>query len=77
MKVFNYSEARQNFAAVLKMSQSEEVIITRRDGSRYRITPLEPRSETESPLDVESISTDITTADILQVVRESREDTAN
>ena len=73
MKVFNYSEARQNFATLLNTAMTEEVIISRRDGSRFKIVPLEDKKEKTSPLSVKSIKTDITTAEILSVIRESRE----
>ncbi|MDR3144804.1 MAG: type II toxin-antitoxin system Phd/YefM family antitoxin, partial [Treponema sp.] len=36
MKVYNYSEARQNFSTVLNTALKEEVIITRRDGSKFK-----------------------------------------
>jgi len=72
MKVYNYSEARQNFAAVLNTSLTEEVIITRKDGSRFKIVPLN-NEENKSPLDVEGIDTDIKTDEIISIVREGRE----
>jgi hypothetical protein len=34
MKIYNYSEARQNFSTVLNTALKEEVIITRKDGSK-------------------------------------------
>ena len=36
MKIYNYSEARQNFSTVLNTALKEEVIITRKDGSKYK-----------------------------------------
>lgn len=38
MKVFTYSEARQNFAEILKLAQIEEVEIRRRDGAAFSVT---------------------------------------
>ena len=38
MKVFTYSEARQNFAKILKLAQKEEVEIRRRDGVAFSLT---------------------------------------
>jgi hypothetical protein len=70
MRVFTYSEARQNLARLLALAQSEEVRIRRRDGSVFVL-----RAETDggkSPFDVPGIETRATTDDILEAVRESR-----
>jgi PHD/YefM family antitoxin component YafN of YafNO toxin-antitoxin module len=37
MKIYNYSEARQNFSMVLNTALQEEVIITRRDGVKFKL----------------------------------------
>ncbi len=42
MKVFTYSEARQNLSKLLKIAQKEEVEIRRRDGSTFFYT--EPKT---------------------------------
>ena len=73
MRIYNYSEARQNFATVLNTSLKEEVIISRRDGSQFKIVPINQKETGQSPLSVKSIETDITTSEILSVIRESRE----
>ena len=73
MRIFNYSEARQNFAAVLNKSLEEEVIIKRKDGTQFKIIPFNTRHEKRSPLDVEGIDTDISLVEILDAIRESRE----
>jgi len=72
MKVFNYSEARQNFAAILNASLSEEVIITRKDGSRFKIVPIIDRKK-KSPFDVEGIDTGVKTPEIIDIIRKGRE----
>lgn len=70
MKVFTYSEARQNLSELLNTAQNEEVEIRRRDGSVFSIVP---KKETgKSPFDVPGIKTRATTQDILDAVRESR-----
>jgi antitoxin (DNA-binding transcriptional repressor) of toxin-antitoxin stability system len=72
MKIYKYSEARQNFATVLNTALKEEVIITRKDGNRFKLVPINKKSK-RSPLDIEGIDTDITTEEILDVLRECRE----
>lgn len=72
MRVFNYSEARQQFATILNLAAEEEVIITRKDGSRFKIVPLTAR-EPASPLDVPGIKSKVTTKEVLDVIREMRE----
>ncbi len=70
MKVYTYSEARQNLSAVLDVAQEDgEVRIRRRDG---RMFALRPASTGGSPLDVEGIDIEITTEEIVDIVRESR-----
>jgi len=72
MKVFTYSEARQNLSELLNTAQKEAVEIRRRDGSIFSIVP---KKETEtSPFDVVGIKTKATTQDILNAIRESRAD---
>ena len=73
MRIFNYSEARQNFAAVLNKSLEEDVIIKRKDGTQFKIIPFNTRQEKGSPFDVEGIDTDISLVEILDAIRESRE----
>jgi hypothetical protein len=71
MKVFTYSEARQNLAKLLALAQHEEVQIRRKDGSTFSLRE-KPR-ESGSPFDVPGIDTGATTSNILDAVRESRE----
>ncbi|MBL7006138.1 MAG: type II toxin-antitoxin system Phd/YefM family antitoxin [Spirochaetia bacterium] len=73
MRVFNYSEARQNFASILNLAATEEVIIAKKDGSRFKIVPL-TKNESKSPFDVPGIKSKVTTKEILDVIRETRED---
>jgi len=67
MKVYTYSQARQNLADVLNQSKAEEVLIRRRGGDSFTIIP-KPRQG--SPFDVPSVKTRATTSDILSAVRE-------
>jgi antitoxin (DNA-binding transcriptional repressor) of toxin-antitoxin stability system len=73
MRVYNYSEARQNFSSVLNLAMKEEVIIARKDGSKFKVIPIK-ENETKSPFNVEGIDCNIKTNEILEIIRESRED---
>ncbi len=55
MKVFTYSEARQNLAKLLIIAQKEEVEIRRRDGFAFSLTSKQKK--TRSPFDVPGIIT--------------------
>ena len=70
MKVFTYSEARQNLAKVLKIAQKEEVEIRKRDGTTFSLAAK--KKNTKSPFDVSGKKTKATTQDILNAVRYSR-----
>ena len=71
MKVYTYSDARQQLARVLEEASIDgEVIIKKRDGQSYIVKPLKGSG---SPLDVPGVQSDICLDDIVNVVRESRE----
>ena len=70
MKVYTYSQARQNLSKILNRARSEEVFIRRRGGEVFRI---EPKTQEGSPFDVPGVKTKAKTADILKAVREVRE----
>ena len=70
MKVFTYSEARQNLSKLLFLAQTEEVEIRKRDGSIFSL--IEKKREKKSPFDVPGIKTRATTKDILEAIKESR-----
>ena len=70
MKVFTYSEARQNLAQLLILAQSEEVEIRRKDGTVFSL--VEKGKNDKSPFDVPGIKSAATMDDILDAVRESR-----
>jgi hypothetical protein len=71
MKVYTYSEARQNLASLLdQAAEYGEVQIKRRDGQVF-VVRIEPRPN--SPLDVEPVDLDITTEEIVEIIREGRE----
>jgi prevent-host-death family protein len=76
MRIYNYSEARQNFSTVLNTALKEEVIITRRDGSKFKLISInENKKELKSPLEnIKGIKTNITMKEILEAIKQGRED---
>jgi len=71
MRVYTYSEARQKLARVLEQAESTgKVLIRRKDGRTFALVPEKIPS---SPLDVPSIKADISTQEIVAIVREGRE----
>jgi prevent-host-death family protein len=71
MKVYTFSEARQNFASLLDIAQKDGAVrVTRRDGRAFMIQPIK---ETPSPLSVKSASLKIKRSEIVSAVREGRE----
>jgi hypothetical protein len=72
MKTYSFSEARQKLAEVLDRAREEDGNITRRSGEVFVVRRRELPS---SPLDIPVVKTSqsITTADIVEAVRESRE----
>ena len=70
MTTYTYSEARQNFSAVLEKAKKEgKVLIKKRDGSSFILSPL-PLAD--SPLNVRGINTDLTLKEIVDVLKEVR-----
>lgn len=71
MKVYTFSEARQNLASVLDQARKEGAVrIRRRDGQVFL---LKPEVSTRSPLDLPGIDVEVTTDEIVSFVREGRE----
>ena len=71
MKVYTYSEARQNFASVLDSAQKEGAVrVNRRDGRAFTIQPVE---ESPSPLAVKGVNLKLNRNDIVAIVREGRQ----
>ena len=71
MRIFTFSEARQNFSSVLDRAQAEgEALIRRRDGSLFVIKPV---AKPGSPLDVDGVDTELSAREIVDIVREGRE----
>lgn len=70
MRVFTYSEARQNLARLLDLAKTEEVHIRRKDGSIFILRAQ--IEEAQSPFDVPGIRTQASTEDILEAVAATR-----
>jgi len=70
MRLFTFSDARQQFSRVLDIAKKEgKVLIRRRDGSLFSLVPVQ---ETLSPFDVEGVTTGVTTSEIVEVLRSER-----
>jgi antitoxin Phd len=71
MQVYTYSEARQKLATVLEQAESTgKVLIRRKDGRTFALIPEQTAS---SPLDVPFVKANITTKEIVDIVRKGRE----
>ena len=70
MKVYTYSDARQNLATLLEEAKRDGMVrIQRRDGQSFLITP---ETDKNSPLDVEGVDTDISLDEMLAFIKEGR-----
>ena len=70
MKVYTYSEARQNLARLLDEARAEGAVrIRRRDGSEFVLQAVGP---VRSGLDVDGVDTGIGREELLEALRESR-----
>ena len=71
MREYSFTEARQNFAAILNEAKKDGVIcVKKRDGEAFYIRPAAPQ---KSPLDVEGVNLGISSSEMIDVIRESRE----
>ena len=68
--VYTYSDARQNFAAVLDQALEEgQVKIKRKDG---QVFVIQPEKKENSPFAIEGVDLGVTTAEIVEFIRDSR-----
>ncbi|MBN2424483.1 MAG: type II toxin-antitoxin system Phd/YefM family antitoxin [Calditrichaceae bacterium] len=73
MTTYTYSEARQNFASLLEKAKEEgEILIKRKDGSYFVVRPLVTK---KSSLDVGGVDIDISSDEIVDIIREVRQRT--
>jgi len=69
--VYTFSEARQKFASLLERARREGAVrVKRRDGQMFLI---QPERSHRSPLDVAGLDTDVTTDEIVRIVRDMRQ----
>ena len=70
METYSYSEARQKLSSVLDKAESTgKVLIRRRDGRTYALVP--ERAPT-SPLDVPSVEANMSTKEVVSLIRSER-----
>ncbi len=70
MNTYTYSQARQNFSAVLDQALKDgEVRIRRKDG---QVFVLKPQPASGSPLDFEGLDLGISEGEILEAIQEGR-----
>ncbi|MDR2490958.1 MAG: prevent-host-death protein [Spirochaetaceae bacterium] len=76
MIAYDYGQAKENLDALLDAALKEEVIIKKSDTLVFRLAAIRQKPH-NSPFDIDGITTDITTAEILDVLRECREASKN
>ena len=70
MHAYNFSEAKQNLSSVFEQAVLEgSVQIKGEDGRIFMLTPV---TEKKSPLDIQSVSLDLTADEIVGFIHESR-----
>jgi hypothetical protein len=67
-----WTKAEADHKSPAQIIMEEEVIITRKDGNRFKLVPIAKKTR-KSPFDIEGIDTDITTQEVLDIIRECRE----
>ena len=73
MKIYSYSEARQQLAELLNRARREgQVEICRRDGQAFVVRPT---LRAGSPLDVQGVDAGLSREQVVGLVRESRRST--
>jgi hypothetical protein len=73
MLVFDISDFTQNATKIFEAALTDEVIINNTNGKSYKILPINDNNKGKSPLeDVPYITANITTQEIVDLIRESR-----
>ena len=71
MRAYSYTEVRQNLASVLDEANEKGVVqINRRDGQSFLLKPIPTKG---SPLDIKGIDVNISTQEIIDIIREGRD----
>ena len=75
MEIYSYSEARRKLSKVLDEAEvTGKVLIRRKDGRTYALVPERPAG---SPLDVPSVRANISTEEIVSLIRSGRDGTGD
>jgi len=70
MDIYSYSEARQKLSSVLdKAESSGKVLIRRRDGRTYALVP---ECTPASPLDIPCVKANMSTEEVVSLIRSER-----
>ena len=74
MLVIDISDFSENITKVFDAALTNEVIIRNKDGMSYKILPIKDVEKTgKSPFeDIPYITADITTQEIVEIIRENR-----
>ena len=71
MHAYSYTELKQNLASILDEANEKGVVqINRKDGQSFLLKPI---TSNASPLDIKGINVDISTEEIVDIVRAGRE----
>ncbi len=71
MREYSFTEARQHFSSLLEEAKKEgAVCIKKRDGESFYLKPVVPK---KSPLDVKGVDLEISSSEIVDIIREGRE----
>ncbi|MDR0811269.1 MAG: hypothetical protein LBN23_03200 [Paludibacter sp.] len=71
MRTYDYLEAQRDFTSLLDTALTQDVMVKQRDGQRFRIISIKENAS-KSPFEVAGINTDITTDEIVEIIRQSR-----
>ena len=74
MQVFDYAELGRDMTRVFNTALVDEVIINDNDGNSYKLLPIngKPKTGTSPFENVRRIKLNITTQEIVELLRESR-----
>jgi hypothetical protein len=71
MRIYNYIDAQQNLAVVLNTALTQDVIVKEQNGRKFMIVPVKENKD-QSPFNVSGINTNITTDELVDVIKQSR-----
>lgn len=74
MQVFEYNDFYNNVAKIFDVALTQEVVIKNANGYSYKILPIEKNDSVDkSPFeDIPGIKLNISTQEIVELIRESR-----